>query len=86
MLELAQYIKDFLYANNKPPPKSFYEEMMSNKRRQEEIQAQEHQRKQEQLRKKEEKQVFTIYISSLTSDFPEITIYFLYALQKFSSR
>ncbi|XP_045185726.2 eIF-2-alpha kinase GCN2-like [Mercenaria mercenaria] len=60
MLVLSQFVKDFLYANNKPPPKSFYEEMMSNKKKQEEKQAQEHQRKQEQLRKKEMKEMLLI--------------------------
>ncbi|KAL4238496.1 Eukaryotic translation initiation factor 2 alpha kinase 4 [Mactra antiquata] len=60
MLELSQYVSDFLYTNNKPPPKSFYEEMMCNKRKQEEKQAKEHEKKLEQLRQKEEKEMLLI--------------------------
>ena len=57
ILDLCQYVQNFLHAHNKPQFKSFYEEMMSNKQKQEEKIAKEHQKKMEIKKKKEEKKV-----------------------------
>ncbi|XP_070577673.1 eIF-2-alpha kinase GCN2-like [Ptychodera flava] len=56
ILEMAQYVQQFLHEHNVPQMKSFYHEMLSNEKKKEEKAAKEELKKHALLKKKEEKQ------------------------------